>query len=179
MEPSGRRCHSAWVLRIHRLIARRVALTCGVRNIRGKRHFTQLVQHFKHWALKDQLEELSFAADNSRFFVQVTRLKNNRCAFFGGLARAKHRNRFMLTRDAFNQRFDVTTTWLMPKKTRFNDARIVSNKQVARAQKVHDIGEDTVFNDIVINMQKAGRRAIRERILSDQFLRELEIKIGK
>lgn len=61
-----------------------------------------------------------------------------------------------------------------------NDARIVEDHQVIRAEKARKFAELAVFESAggSVQMKKTRGGAVGQRVLSDQFLREFEIEIG-
>ena len=139
-----------------------------------KRHVALFVEDVEDGTFKGEFEELSFAALHRHDGVAEKELRPG----LGRLARAKHRDRMGFVGNALNQRFDGPARFLLAQKARLDDARVVGDEQVARAQKLFDVGEGAVLHHVAGDVQKTRSRPVFQRILSDELLRELEIKVG-
>ncbi|KAG1435612.1 hypothetical protein G6F57_021045 [Rhizopus arrhizus] len=81
--------------------------------------------------------------------------------------------------DAFDQDLDLAAGDLVARQAGLDDAGVIEDKQVARAQQAGQIGELPVVQLAgAVQVQQAAARAFGGRRLRDEFGRQLVIEIG-
>ena len=139
MQAGGRGCDGAGVPRVNRLIARRVILTSGARDVRRQRHLAVPFQPIEQRRIEveAQMEQPLVARDHG----------GDRAAERDRRSRLRHVARFQLHprsvvgNHALDQRLDASAGALLAVQARADHPRVVEDHQIAGGDVRWQIGE--------------------------------------
>ena len=81
--------------------------------------------------------------------------------------------------DALDHRLDGASGLLVAAQTRLDHLGVVHHKQIARAKKLADVGEDEILDHVLRHVQQPRSRTVLKRILCDQFRGKVEVVVGQ
>ena len=174
------RCGSrSLILCIYSLIT--VLILQLVGNIRRQRHFSQLIQDlFENPLIMELDQTVSLIYNINDLTLQDTVTKSDLCTrtcFFSRLYKTLPDIIFAaFQKQDLDQR---SCLFLVTIKTCRDNLGIIDHKTVSLMQVIQYIGKMTMFDTSIFQgqMHQSGRTSVLQRILSDQFLRQIIIKI--
>ena len=177
MQTGGRRGHGAGLGGVDGLVAGFVPAVGAVRDVGGQGHAAVAFQEFQHGGGKVQLEQFVPAAPDLGLEGAVG--QDQACARAGRLAGAHMRQGAPGFGDAFDQDLDLSAAVLAAAQPGLDDAGVVEDQQVARAQQTGQVGELTVVQAAgAVQVQQPAGVAPFGGMLGDQFGGQFVVELG-
>src|SRR5690606_27744363 len=135
METRSGRGDSAWLARIHGLIALPILVGVGTLYIRWQWHMTDVFKYIQHRPGKNHFEQSAMAPFYSGNNIAV-KMKNS--TSLGGFARANMRQHFEITEYSLHQQLNTATALLVPQQARRYHPGVVKHHQITRLNQMQN-----------------------------------------
>ena len=178
MQARGGRGHRARLARVHGLVALVVGGAVGALDVRRQRHVADALQALAQrlGGVEAQARELALAAQHLDRAAVVEQQAATGLERLGG---AHLRQRLVLALQPLDQDLDPAAAVLAAVQPRRQHARVVEHQQVAGIEQLQQVAEAPVLEAAVgPQHQQAAGGAILQRLLRDQFRRQLEVEVG-
>ena len=169
VQPRRRRGDGAGMLAVHGLIALLVLGVRGTRDVRGQRRSAVGIEEFQQIAGELKPVELAAALQNGNDLA----VHHERAAGMQGLADAHLAQRGVGTFDPLDEDFGATARILDRAHPRLDNAGVVDDEEILRAQQVDDLREAPVCDRIAFQFQQPTVRARCERRPRDETFRQV------
>ena len=179
VQSRGRRRDRAGFAGIDRLVAFAVGTLVGAANVRRQRHVPVTLEQFQPVALP-LLEHEKIAVAGAHhaldFTFQPERRARPRC-----LAGAQVGEQPLRIEHPFDHHFDPAAAVFLAVQAGRDHPRIVEHQQVSGIDEIDEIGEPAIGVLAVarIDQQQARGDALAQRLLCNQFLRQVVIEIAE
>ena len=186
VQGGGGCCHSAGVFGKHGLIARSILWGVGVRDVRRQRHMAiplqQGVRVLTLVIAENKTKQCAIGvwpAPQQSGAQASSAMEFDGAAHFRLFAHPHVRCDLVAAQHPFDQQFDPPARRFFPKQAGLDHPRVVEHQQIAGAQQAGQCVEHPVHRAAARAVKQPGRCSLVCRLLSDQALWQIEIKVGE
>ena len=162
-------------MRVHRLVSAPVFGRRAAADVRRQRHFAVRFEQRPDIGVELKPKQRTVPA-------QHPDARTVGEAHFGPVARTAAgpdlRRRRARAGNALQQQFHLPSRGLVTAQAGANDTGVVQNKQIAGLEKTGQFRKVPIFRGIALDNQQTARRALGQRLLSDEFRRQIVVKFG-